>query len=263
METPQFSLPLHGRCIVLTRPRSQTEEWCQALKALGAQPLVCAPIRIAPPPDWQAVDQALSQLQQFDWLIFTSANGVRFFCTRLVETGREVRALRHLKVAAVGPQTARALERYALRADILPASYHAEGLQESLALERGCRVLWPRAAVAQEVLAAKLRLRGVSVTEVVVYQTVQATDDIDTLQRYLQPLRIDVITFTSSSAVTSLHALLGEESWSILQTAVTTACIGPETAATARAAGLQVSVLPSSATVPALTQAIVEYFQVK
>lgn len=256
------SLPLDKRCIVITRPRLQAAQWCQTLSALGAETLVCSTIHIAPPADWQPVDRVFIQLPQFDWLIFTSANGVRFFCARLFETGRDITALQHLKVAAVGTQTARTLQHYAIHVDVVPTTYRADGLRESfraVPLEH-CQVLWPRAAVTQETLAPTLRAWGANVTEVVVYRTVQACDTIALLCQRLHDHTIDVVTFTSSSAVTALHALLDEEAWGLLRRTTRVACIGPETATTAQSVGLQVDIVPEMATVPALTQAIVAYF---
>jgi uroporphyrinogen III methyltransferase/synthase len=256
---------LAGRRIVITRPRAQTAPWIDALRRLGAEPLLCPTIEVVPPPSWEAVDAVLMRLQQFDWIVFTSANGVRFFCQRCVERRQDLRALCRLRIAAVGPQTAHALQRRGLRIDFVPQAYQAEGLLAGFKRRRvrGKRVLLPRAALGREMLATALREMGAEVTDVAVYHTVQPRASADILRQWLQRGEVDMVTFTSSSAVRNLQAMLGQESWPHLLEGVAIACIGPVTAETARTCGLQVAVMPATSTIPALTEAIVTYYEGK
>jgi uroporphyrinogen III methyltransferase/synthase len=259
----QVQQPLAGRCIVITRPRAQAAAWMEELRRLGAEPLLCPTVEVVPPPDWSALDDALAHVQQFDWVVFTSVNGVRFFCQRCETHGHELQALRRLHVAAVGPQTAQAVQRRGLRVDFMPSTYQAEGLLNGFKRRRlrGKRVLLPRAALGREVLATALREMGAVVTDVAVYHTVQPRGSAAALLQRLQRGAVDMLTFTSSSAVHNLQGMLGPEHWPHILDGVAIACIGPLTAETARACGLQVAVQPAASTIAALTAAMVVYYQ--
>jgi uroporphyrinogen III methyltransferase / synthase len=253
---------LAGRCIVITRPRAQAATWVRQLRRLGASPLLCPTIAVVPPADWQPLDDALVRLPQFDWLVFTSTNGVRFFCQRLGQCGLELRALRCLRLAAVGPRTAQTLRRRGLRVDFVPSTYQAEGLLAGFKRRRmqGKRVLLPRAARGREVLVSTLQALQADVTAVAVYQTVLPKTGVESLRQHLQHRTVDMVTFTSSSAVENLHAMLGHQDWPALLSEVAVACIGAVTASTARAHGLQVAIVPVAATIAGLTAAIVDYY---
>jgi uroporphyrinogen III methyltransferase/synthase len=258
----QVQEPLAGRRIVITRPRPQASAWVDELRRLGAEPILCPTVEIIPPPDWQALDEALAHLQQFDWVVFTSVNGVRFFCQRCAACGLERQALRQLRVAAVGSQTAQALQRRDIRVDFIPPAYQAEALLEGFRqwCLRGKQVLLPRAALGRELLATALRDMGAQVTDVAVYHTVQPKAGVEALRQRLQHHEVDMLTFTSSSAVRNLQVMLGQQVWTQLLDNVAIACIGPVTADTARACGLQVAVVPATSTIMALTEAMVAYF---
>jgi uroporphyrinogen III methyltransferase / synthase len=256
---------LAGRCIVITRPRAQAATWVRQLRRLGASPLLCPTIAVVPPADWQPLDEALASLSHFDWLVFTSTNGVRFFCQRLGPCGLQLRALRCLRLAAVGPRTAQTLRRRGLRVDFVPPTYQAEGLLAGFKRRRmhGKRVLLPRAAQGRDVLVTTLRALGAEVTAPVVYQTVLPKTGVESLRQHLQHQAVDMVTFTSSSAVENLRAMLGHQDWSALLSEVAVACIGAVTASTARACGLQVAIVPAAATIAGLTAAIVDYYGAK
>jgi uroporphyrinogen III methyltransferase/synthase len=263
MSTGQTPPPLAGRCIVITRPRAQATAWMEELRRLGAEPFLCPTVEVVPPPDWTALDDALARLPQFDWVVFTSGNGVRFFCQRCERHGQDLRALRRLRVAAVGPQTAQALQRRGVRVDFMPPTYQAEGLLSGFKRRRlrGKQVLLPRAALGRAVLATALRDMGAVVTDVAVYHTIQPRSSAVALHQRLQGGAVDMLTLTSSSAVQNLQAMLGPEHWPQVLDGVAIACIGPVTAETARVCGLQVAVQPAASTIAALTAAMVAYYQ--
>src|SRR6185437_10972765 len=139
-------LPLFGKRVVVTRPADEAERAAASLEALGAEALVAPTVTIGPPEDVAPLDRAIDRLGEFDWLVFTSANGVRYFLDRLESRGRDLRALGHLKLAAIGPATAEALARYRLRADLVPDAFRSEALAEALAgAAAGQRILLARA----------------------------------------------------------------------------------------------------------------------
>jgi len=241
-------LPLFGRTVVVTRAREQAAPLAARLAELGAQVVELPTIEIQAPADWTPLDNALARLESFDWLIFTSANGVRFFIRRLDESGRDLRALRG-RLCAIGPATAAALGALHLRVDLMPAEYVAESVVaafEKIPLE-GSRILLPRAAEARDLIPKELQKRGARVTVVEAYRTVPAHGSC-----WPADLLPDWITFTSSSTVENFHSLFGVECLN----GVRVASIGPVTTATARRLGIQVAVEPAEHTVAGLVAAI-------
>jgi uroporphyrinogen III methyltransferase/synthase len=252
--------PLVGRRIDVTRPRAQAADFVDRLSAAGADVLACPTIEIVPPPSWASLDEALARLETFDWVVFTSVNGVTMFFERLRAGRRDVRALHRARLAAVGSQTARALEAHGLLVDVVPPEFRAEAVADAMraAGVQGARVLVPRAAAAREVLPAMLRDAGATVEEVASYATVAARTDVSELRQQLGRRAVDLVTFTSSSTVRNFLTLLGTDAVRLLRdTAI--GCIGPVTAETVRAAGLAVAVQPAEYTVAAFAEAIVEY----
>jgi uroporphyrinogen III methyltransferase/synthase len=253
--------PLFGRRIVVTRPRAQAAGFIEALAEAGADVVPCPTIEIVPPPSWQPLDDALARLGTFDWVVFTSVNGVEKFFERLDVQGLDVRSLHHARLAAVGPETARAMSRRGLRADVMPREFRAEAVAAAMVAAgvAGRRVLLARAAVAREVLPDLLRAAGAAVEEVASYTTVPARTDVSEIRRLLQHDAVALVTFTSSSTVRNFLALLGDDATALLaRTAI--GCIGPITADTVRAAGLCVALQPKHYTVAAFTDAIVAFF---
>lgn len=253
--------PLFGRRIVVTRPRAQAADFIERLEAAGAEVIPCPTIEIVAPRSWAPLDDAIRRVETFDWVVFTSVNGVRMFFARLQTLGRDVRVLHRARLAAVGPETARALAVRGLLVDVVPEEFRAEGVAEAMreAGLVGARVLLPRAAEAREILPVMLRAAGAAVDEVPSYETVLPRADSGAIGDRLQRGTVDCVTFTSSSTVRNFLALLGDQAAARLA-GVAIACIGPITADTARAAGLTVAVQPAAYTVPALTEALVEYF---
>jgi uroporphyrinogen III methyltransferase / synthase len=253
---------LAGKRIVVTRPRTQSGELARRLSELGAEVIEFPTIAIEPPTDYAPMDRAIEQLNQYDWLFFTSVNGVQSFFDRLRRLGRNSQALDHLKLVAIGPETAGRLEGEGAHVYLVPAKYQAEGILEGLdpAEIRGRRILMPRAAKAREILPETLRQWGASVHVVQAYQTVLPQDYQFGLHELFKK-QIDVITFTSSSTVENFLRLLeGEDPNRMLQ-GVIVACIGPITARTAFDSGLGVDIVSSEFTIPGLVAAIVKLYQ--
>ncbi|WP_447972498.1 uroporphyrinogen-III C-methyltransferase [Nitrospira sp. Kam-Ns4a] len=255
--------PLFGKRVLVTRPREQASELADLLAEAGAEPVECPMIQVVPPEDWGDVDAALAELARYQWLVFTSVNGVRQFLERLHRQGQDVRALAGLRLCCIGPRTAEELGRWGLRADLVPSEYQAEGLLETL-LEAGVagqRVLIPRAAVARELLPEQLRRRGCEVRVVTVYRTVLPSVEVETLKARLRNRELDVLTFTSSSTAANFRQLFESRAeMAELTAGMTVACIGPITARTASELGLSVAVTARENTIPALVEAIINYY---
>jgi uroporphyrinogen III methyltransferase / synthase len=255
--------PLFGRRIVVTRAREQASDFKAILADLGAHCIEFPTIQIEPPPSWEPLDAAVGQLKTYDWVIFTSVNGVKFFMERLRLAGRDVRQLHGSRLAAIGPKTAEALEQYGLRPDLVPGEYRAESILEVLSSEtlKGKRFLLPRAMVARDVLPETLRQRGAHVNVVPAYQTVLPRDRSTEMAQRLHSGEIDCLTFTSSSTVSNFFSLFEKASILPLLKDVCIACIGPITARTAEDYGLKVGIMPSEYTISGLVQAIRAHFE--
>jgi uroporphyrinogen III methyltransferase/synthase len=204
--------PLFSRTVLVTRPPHQADSLVERLSELGAAVLVQPAIEIGPPPDWAPVDAAISQLATFDWLVFSSANGVKYFFERLAHHNLDLRALGAVRLAAIGPGTADALAEYHLRADLQPPEFRAEAFAEALAPQAaGKRLLLLRASRGREVLAETLAAAGAEVRQAIVYQSRDiAQADPDVLES-LREGRIDWITVTSSAIARSLAGLFGDD----------------------------------------------------
>ncbi len=256
--------PLSGRTVVSTRPREQAGELKSWLEEAGAE-VVCWPtIAIQPVADMTVIDRAIAELDAHEWVIFTSANGVRWFFDRLRHLQKDLRSFGRARVAAIGPATAQALAGKGLRVDVVPEIYQAEGLLEALSDQdmKGQRVLIPRAEVARDILPETLVARGAQVQVLVVYRAVPPSLDGDAMAERLRQGGVDAVTFTSSSTVTQFCDLLNSPDPGLLlrQHGVVVACIGPVTGDTARKCGLEVQVQASSFTVPGLTEALCRHF---
>jgi len=253
--------PLFGKTVMVTRPEEQSESFIQALLERGAEPFVFPVIEIVPPEDWGPLDAAIDQLETYDGLIFTSVNGVKFFMRRLKEKGKDVRELKGLRLYAIGPKTEEAVNALGIAVDVVPESYVAESLIDSLGNEniRGKKFLLPRAAVAREILPERLRERGAHIDVPPAYRTVRPDTDATELARRLKAGSLHAVTFTSSSTVTHFLELLGDDLRPLLAN-VAIACIGPVTARTAEKAGLKVDLMADTYTVPGLIAKMEEHF---
>jgi uroporphyrinogen III methyltransferase/synthase len=254
------SLPLFGKRILITRPEGQSEDFAEALRDLGAEPIELATIRIAQPSDAAPLTRALAQLARYDWLVFTSVNGVRYFFAALDRSGADARALGRAKLAAIGPATARELKRHGVRADTVPDEFRGEAVAEAMLRASGkltgAKVLLARAEVARDALPTLLRGSGAEVDVVSCYRTVDAPrENFEQILTHLRARAIDVATFTSPSTVERLLRALGEEAHALLAP-VTLAAIGPITAQAMAARGLSAQVVASTYTAAGLVEAL-------
>ena len=252
----------HSPTIVITRAVHQAGELKALLEAAGFRTLLYPAIAIQPPEDARALDTALRQARTYHWLIFTSANAVEAVARRLEALRLGPDILQGPSIAAVGPATARAVERrLGLDVALIPPKAVGESLLDALPIPPGQRVLLPRAAKARDVLPDGLRARGIQVDVVPAYETVlgQGGDDLPAALRTGQ---VDAITFTSPSTVRNTlirlerEAGLGAEALA----RVAVACIGPVTAEAAKQAGLQVDVIPEQYTSRGLVAALKAFF---
>ncbi|MGZ0052688.1 uroporphyrinogen-III synthase [Brevibacillus gelatini] len=251
--------PLAGKRIMVTRAKSQVQELVDKIERLGGEAYAFPLLKMIPPADKTKLDEAIRELASYDWVMFTSVNGVRFFLERMEQVGASFASFSG-KLAAVGPKTAQALTKHGLAVAVIPSDYVAEGLLASLhdQLQPGQRVLLPRADIARKALPAELKELGLVVTEVDVYHTVIDGTLAPEAAQQLQEGRIDVILFTSSSTVTHFIQALAPFASPGWLDQVRIACIGPITAETARKNGLAVDVVASEYTVDGLLEALRE-----
>ena len=251
--------PLAGLRVLVTRPVGQACGLRDGLVALGAEPVLFPTIVLVSPPDPAPLRRAARDISNYDWLIFTSVNGVDRFFQALPGRCRSGGELAHLRVACIGPATAAAVRRRGLTVHVVPESYVAESLVEALAAAGGLagrRVLLPRAAGARTVLPERLVRLGARVDEVEAYRAEPAdADGADAVRQRLDAGQIHVLTFTSSSTVFGFVEAVGPDVGEAL-----VAAIGPITGDTARRHGMPVHVVASEHTVSGLLRALVEYF---
>jgi uroporphyrinogen III methyltransferase/synthase len=245
-------LPLFGKRIVVTRARGQADALSARLRALGADAIEMPTIEIRPAVDYGPLDRAVAELSSYDWLIFTSANGVRYFTERLDCSGADLRALR-ARICAIGPATRAAVEALHLKVDLMGKEYVAEGLLDAFAQYdlKGARILLPRAAVARDLVPVELTSRGARVDVVEAYRTVAPEGASDQIRAVLAR-RPHCITFTSSSTVQNLVAVAGAGAL----TGVKVVSIGPVTTETARRCGIEVAAQAREFTIDGLLEAI-------
>jgi uroporphyrinogen III methyltransferase / synthase len=245
-------LPLFGKRIVVTRDRRQAADLAEPIEALGGEALLLPVIEIRQPADPAPLDRAIANLKSYDWLIFTSVNGVRYFLQRLDRSPVDLRALK-AKICAIGPATRAAVESLHLKVDKMPEEYVAESLVKAFEAEdlSWRRVLLPRAAVARDLVPAELRRRGAIVDVVEAYRTC-VPENAAEYGRQVMARRPDWITFTSSSTVTNFLEVAGKDALA----AVRIASIGPVTSRTAREHGLKVDIEARPHTIDGLVTAL-------
>lgn len=254
--------PLFGQTIVVTRTRQQASDLSSQLEEMGATVIEAPTIELVPPSNWNEVDEAIRRGNEFDWIVFTSANGVRFTRDRLREIGRDVRVFGNAKVAAIGDATAQAIrEELCLKVDLCPDSFVAEALADALVKANkvtGKRFLMLRADIARPILRERLEKGGAKdVLDVAIYQTKQADALPEGLVEAIDDQRVNWITFTSSSTVKNFMSLLGGEGKSRL-VGVKLASIGPITTATLRELGLEPAVQAETFNIDGLVSAMTQ-----
>ncbi len=279
--------PLQGKRVLVTRTRDQASTLSERLRTLGAIPVELPTIRIVPPSDWQQLDHALKRLYTddasgqpyYDWLVLTSANGVRICCERLRSLGYDLQALHSVRIATIGPATAAALTRYGITTDLVPDEYIAESVAAALMRDveqrglslKGQRILLARAAEARKILVAELQEAGAEVDEVAAYSTDAVPHDDEEGREVLRLLRhqqLAILTFTSSSTVRnfvtwlkSCEQAMGRSPLDLVAQ-VTIACIGPITSQTARELGLHVDVEAKEFTIDGLVEAMIHHEEI-
>ena len=259
--------PLAGRSVVITRARSQADEFVVELEKYGTRVIVCPTIEIAEPEAYERLDEAIDHLYGYDWLVFTSVNGVDYFLQRFKARGHDISEIDELRVCAIGEATAERLRAAHIHVDVVPEEFKAEGVFAALEQfvgggERlvGLNFLIPRAAVARDYLPKALEGAGARVDVVPAYRTV-LPDKLD--RGRLGAMfagSADCIAFTSSSTVRNLAQLFDTQDLGETLDGVVVACIGDITAQTAAAYGLRVDIQPEQFTIPALAFAIAKYF---
>ncbi len=251
--------PLAGRTVVVTRAREQAALFSTLLREEGARVIEAPTITLAPPASWAACDRAARRLRDYDFVIFTSVNGVERFFDRLRTRHVDLRQLGDSEIIAIGPATAAAIEERGLQIEAMPNEFRAEGIVARLGRRAlgGARVLIPRAAMARDLLPRALRTAGARVDVVPVYRTRATRSGVPHLIEALRQGAVDLLTFTSSSTVTHFFGKFRSPADRRLLRAVPAAVIGPITAAAARRHGLRIKIMPRDSTIPALAAAIV------
>ena len=256
--------PLLGRSVVVTRAREQASGLATRLSALGAEVIQFPTIAFHSLADTAEVDSAARSLSGYDWVVFTSVNGVRFFMERLNALGLDARAFAGCRVAAIGPATAKAVKETGIIPDFVPESYVAESVAQGLVAQgiAGKKVLIPRARQAREVLPEELRKAGAEVLVLPVYETVPDTGNKEAVLERLEEGTLSAVTFGSSSTVENFFASIPEEL--VRRHPETALCvIGPVTAGTLKKHGFEPTVQPEAFTIPALVEAMKEHFTKK
>ncbi|OPX38623.1 MAG: uroporphyrinogen-III C-methyltransferase [Desulfobacteraceae bacterium 4484_190.1] len=256
--------PLFGKRIVVTRAREQASAFLKKLTGLGAECIEFPTIKIVPPRTWDMLDKSIKSINNYDWLLFTSVNGVKYFFNRLDTLGKDVRDLHGLKIGAIGPKTAGELQNFGIKPELMPDEYRAEAVVASFEKYgvRGAKILVPRAAVAREILPDELKKIGAEVDVAPAYETVIPDHDSGWIREMLEKGDIDMVTFTSSSTVNNFVEALKADDLELQKSMenVVVACIGPITADTARKNGLNADLVPSDYTIEGLTGEIINYF---
>jgi uroporphyrinogen III methyltransferase/synthase len=251
--------PLFGQRILVTR---EGASGFLELEDLGAEIIEFPTVKIVPPADWSELDRAIAQLESYQWLILTSANGVKYFFRRLIDTGRDIRDLKGIRICAVGTKTASVIKSYGIKVDLIPDEFNAEGLiraiREKYGTLKGQRFLLPRAEVGREVLPEQIRELGGEIDVPTAYRAVKPSLHGKRLQRFLREGKITIATFTSAATFRNFLEISDEEAADLLKN-VKIAVIGPVTARAVEKAGMKVDIMPREATIEAMVQEIIAY----
>jgi uroporphyrinogen III methyltransferase / synthase len=247
---------LAGVRIMTTRPKTEEEPLTKKLRELGAIVMEFPTIAILPVENFGLLDGAIRTFSEFEWVIFTSTQGVRFFGERMAVLGLTDN-LRGVKVAAIGPATASALSGLGKKPSFMPDEFLSQEIARGLGDVKGKRILLPRADIASKTLPDLLRKLGATVDEVVAYRTVIPNDVSRDQLRSIVKQGVDVVTFTSPSTVRNLATIAGAGDLEAIFKGVKVACIGPVTAEATRELGLHVDIVASNHTIDDLVEAIV------
>ena len=259
------SRPLFGKRVLVTRALEQAGDFTKVLEKHGAEPIAFPTIRTTAPASWKELDRAIKRLSGYDWAIFTSVNGVKYFFDRLYKLGYDIRELKGVKICAIGPMTAKAVTNLGIKVDLVPKEFKAEGVLEALGKRkiRGKKFLLARAMVAREILPEEIKRLGGKIDVAPAYRTLKPSKAAGELKELLLEGGVDIVTFTSSSTVTNFVSMFKRKELPELLKGCTIAAIGPITADTAKGYGIKVDIMPKDYTIPALTEAMAEYFKTK
>jgi uroporphyrinogen III methyltransferase/synthase len=255
--------PLFGYRILVTR---EHPEGIEPLEDLGAELIEFPTIEIAPPESYSELDSAIGRIEKYDWLIFTSRNGVKYFLKRFFEKGRDVRDLKGIKICAVGSKTAEEIRNYGMKVDLIPEEYSSEGLIKLFEGIKGSgdqgikgvKFLFPRAEKAREIFPEKVRELGGYIDIPVTYRAVRPERHGKRLKRFLKEGKISIATFTSGATFNNFIEIMGEKADELFQ-GIAIAVIGPVTAKAVEKAGLKVDIMPKEATIEALVKEIIKW----
>ncbi len=253
--------PLFSKKILVTRSRHQASRLSRVLFEAGAIPVEQPAIEIEPFKNTERLDKAIKSIQKYQWVVFTSVNGVSIFFKRLSELGYDSRKLNDLRVGAIGPATASLLLEHGISPDYMPQEYTGSAFIKNLDknMVKGQFFLLPRAKAADDEVPMGIESLGGQVDDVPIYDTVPSRKTLQKIKLMLEQKQIDVATFASSSTVTNLLGALGSQAQDLLE-GVDIACIGPKTTATAQKAGLSVKIIARESTIPGLVRAMEEYY---
>ncbi|MCL4456577.1 MAG: uroporphyrinogen-III C-methyltransferase [Nitrospirae bacterium] len=259
--------PLFGHRILVTR--EYTEDYAP-LEDLGAEIFEFPTIKIAPPESYQELDDAITRIESYNWLIFTSANGFKYFMQRLLDKGKDIRDLKGIKICAIGTKTAEKIKNYGIKVDLVPEEFNAEGLIEAFCKVhaypdtpipryplQGIKFLLPRAEVARELFPQKVRELGGEIDTPVAYRAIKPEKHGKRLKRFLKEGRITIATFTSAATFHNFVDIMGDGAIDFLK-GITIAAIGPVTAKAVEKEGLKVSIMPEEATIKAMVDEIIK-----
>lgn len=261
--------PLFGQRILITR--KYTEE-LNELEELGAEIIEFPTIEIVPPENYDELDKCIEKINTYNWLIFTSKNGVQFFFKRFFDKDNDIRDLKGLKICAIGKKTAQCIKKYGLKVDTIPDKFNAEGLIKTFQTQfnnakditplKGLRFLLPRAEVAREILPEKIKELGGEIDIPVTYRTIKPHSHGKRLRRFLKEGKITLATFTSASTFNNFLDIIGSDAQDLLKD-VTIAVIGQITAKAVEEAGFKVSIIPEESTIEAMVKEIIKWIYIK
>ncbi|WP_333653831.1 uroporphyrinogen-III C-methyltransferase [Dissulfurispira sp.] len=253
--------PLFGQRILITREYTKDYE---PLEDLGAEIFEFPTIETVPPESYKELDESIDKIETYNWIIFTSANGFKYFMQRLLDKERDIRDLKGVRICAIGTKTAETIKNYGVKVDLIPEEFTAEGLIEAFSQQstvnslKEMKFLLPRAEVAREVFPQKVRELGGEIDTPAAYRAIKPEKHGKRLKRFLKEGRISVATFTSAATFNNFVDIMGEDAIEILKD-VTIAVIGPVTAKAIEKAGLKVSITPKEATIKAMVDEIIKW----
>ncbi len=260
-----IKLPLSQKTILVTRSAQQSTTFTNLLEEQGAEVVEMPALEIIPPSSWQGLDEAIALLKDFDWLILTSANGVTYFCDRLLSLGKSIEDLAGIKIAVVGKKTSQYLQKHSLKPDFIPPAYVADSLVEEFPESlQGKKVLFPRVETGgRELLVEALTEEGAKVTEVPAYQSACPKEIPSLTLKAMRQRNIDIVTFASSKTVKNFHRLLKSNflpaELDDFLTQIIIASIGPQTSLSCQEIFNRVDIEAQEYTLEGLTQGIVSW----